>query len=85
MLAHELVHVTQQNASGARHEGLVQRDEKKPDPKVAALKATLVTTYELSAVTDTKDAEWKEPELEKMKRALARIPAAERGRSRASS
>lgn len=79
LLAHELVHVTQQNASGARHEGLVQRDEKKPDPKVAALKATLVTTYELSAVTDTKDAEWKEPELEKMKRALARIPAAERG------
>jgi hypothetical protein len=79
LLAHELVHVTQQNASGARQDGVVQRDEKKPDPKVAALKAALVTTYELSAVTDTKDAQWKEPELEKMKRALARIPAAERG------
>ena len=79
LLAHELVHVTQQNAAGAAHGGLVQRDEKKPDPKVAALKAELVATYELSAVTDTKDAHWEAPELEKMKRALARIPAAERG------
>ena len=80
LLAHELLHVTQQNAAGTAQGSLVQRDAKKPDPKVVNLKAELVATYELSGVTDTTDvAEWTAPELEKMKRALARIPAAERG------
>jgi hypothetical protein len=80
LLAHELVHVTQQNTAGTGQDGLLQRDAKKPDPKVLTLKAELVATYELSGVTDTTGvAEWTAPELEKMKRALARIPAAERG------
>ncbi|MBS1143673.1 MAG: hypothetical protein H6R14_1079 [Proteobacteria bacterium] len=78
LLAHELVHVTQQNAVGALSGNLVQRDDTVPDPKIAALKAELVATYGLLAVTDSEDAQWTGPELEKMKRALARIPTAER-------
>lgn len=53
--------------------------EQKEDPKVTALKAELVATFGLSAVTDPTQAKWTVPELEKMKRALARIPAAEKG------
>ncbi len=78
LLVHELAHVVQQNASAPLRGAVIQRDAKKKDPKLDALKAELVATFGLSAVTDTADAQWTIPQLEKMKRGLARIPAAER-------
>jgi hypothetical protein len=73
-LAHELVHVVQQDAGAP----IVQRDAPKEDPKVTKLKADLVKTFDLSAVTDTADAKWTEVELDRMKSALTRVPMAER-------
>jgi hypothetical protein len=52
--------------------------EQAEDPKVAALKAELVAMFGFSAVTDPTSAKWTVPQLEKMKRALARVPAVER-------
>jgi len=52
--------------------------EQKEDPKVTKLKTELVATYGFSAVTDPGEAKWTEPELQKMKRSLARIPDAEK-------
>ncbi len=74
-LAHELVHGAQQDTGAI----VVQRDAPREDPKVTKLKAELVKTFDLSAVTDTADAKWTAPELERMKSALSRVPAAERG------
>ena len=65
--------------AGGAKAGEAKPSEAKEDPKVTALKAELVATFGFSAVTDSTDAKWTEPELQKMKRALARIPAAERG------
>jgi hypothetical protein len=82
LLAHELAHVVQQDAWAPLRGTVVQRDDKtkqKEDPKVAALKAELVATFGFSAVTDPTQVKWTVPHLEKMKRVLARIPAAERG------
>ncbi len=80
LLAHELAHVAQQDAWAPLRWTVVQRDdtEQQEDPKVTALKAELVATFGFSAVTDPTQAKWTVPQLEKMKRALARIPAAER-------
>jgi len=78
LLAHELAHVTQQDRPGRLLAPVVQRDAPKEDPKVTALKAELTAAYGFSAVTDPQAAKWTPAELEKMKRALARVPAAER-------
>ena len=61
-----------------QQKGPVKKTAGQEDPKVTALKAELVGTFGLSAVTDPTGATWTVPQLEKMKRVLARIAAAER-------
>jgi hypothetical protein len=85
LLAHELAHTIQQQngppmllrqpAPGGPAPAPTAAPAE--DPKITALKAELVQSFGLSAVTDSADAKWTLPQLEKMKRGLARVGRAE--------
>ncbi len=70
LLAHELTHVVQQGA----HEKISLKTE---EEKIADAKSDLVTSYQLKSVVDG-DTKWKLPELEHVKKALKKIPAADK-------